>query len=163
MRTPKDFDFLCEKIRERLNIMISVSTLKRLWGYVESDGEARTSTLDTIARMGGYSSWKGYLESDAEGEIVTSSPVLKGSIDALRDLVAGDRLVITWEPGRVCEVAYLGEGDFEVLKTEKTRLQPGDRFSCSLFIEDEPLYILHHGYGCTYVCGKSGGVRFTKL
>ena len=35
MKTPKDFDFLKEKIYERLNILVSSTTLKRLWGYLD--------------------------------------------------------------------------------------------------------------------------------
>ena len=33
--TPKDYDYLSEHIFSRLHIMISATTLKRLWGYLK--------------------------------------------------------------------------------------------------------------------------------
>ena len=48
MKTPKDFDFLKEKIYERLNILVSSTTLKRLWGYLDESVTPREKTLDVL-------------------------------------------------------------------------------------------------------------------
>ena len=49
IQTPKDFDYLSACITEELHEPISVSTLKRLWGYIQSSGSPRLSTLDMLA------------------------------------------------------------------------------------------------------------------
>lgn len=53
-----------------------------------------------------------------------------------------------------------------MVSSERTRLQEGDYFQCSLIVEGEPLYLtnlLQKGRLATnYVCGKSGGVRFER-
>ena len=51
MKTPRDFDFLAEQIFETMHKSISVSTLKRVWGYVPANGITRESTLDLLAQF----------------------------------------------------------------------------------------------------------------
>ena len=34
MRTPKDFSMLSEQVFNRLKILLSPTTLRRLWGYI---------------------------------------------------------------------------------------------------------------------------------
>lgn len=61
MQTPKDFDFLARMIFERTSVLLSVSTLKRFWGYVAKDdetrGEMRRDSLNTLAVYVGYADW----------------------------------------------------------------------------------------------------------
>lgn len=52
-----DFDYLSIKIAEKTGDSISVSTLKRLFGYVKGAGTPRPSTLSSLARYAGYSGW----------------------------------------------------------------------------------------------------------
>ena len=37
LQTPKDFDFLRERIYARLHILVSRTTLMRIWGYIAPD------------------------------------------------------------------------------------------------------------------------------
>ena len=60
IRSPKDFDFLRERIYARLHILISRTTLMRMWGYVDEKVIPRQSTLDTLTRFLGYTDWKEY-------------------------------------------------------------------------------------------------------
>lgn len=65
MRTSKDFDFLSKQLFERLHQQVSVSTLKRLWGYVATDSQPRESTLDLLAQFVGSANWEVFCaESD---------------------------------------------------------------------------------------------------
>lgn len=43
--TPKDFDYLHDCIFGECREMLSTSTLKRIWGYVPTDGQPRTATV----------------------------------------------------------------------------------------------------------------------
>ncbi len=55
--TPKDFDFLAVQVFEKTRQSISVSTLKRIWGYVSSKGAASETTLDLLSKFAGYDSF----------------------------------------------------------------------------------------------------------
>ena len=57
MMTPKDFDFLAVQVFEKTRQSISVSTLKRVWGYVSSKGAASETTLDLLSKFAGYDSF----------------------------------------------------------------------------------------------------------
>lgn len=63
MRTPKDFDYLHDSIYEQCHELVSVSTLKRIWGYNKYDNTPRTSSLDPIARYIGFHDWEDFEQS----------------------------------------------------------------------------------------------------
>lgn len=60
IQTPKDFDYLTAYIEDELHDPISVSTLKRLWGYIQSFSSPRLSTLNALAKFVGYESWEAF-------------------------------------------------------------------------------------------------------
>lgn len=60
LRTPRDFDYLHQLIFEQEGIMVSTSTLKRIWGYVKSDSQPRPSSLDLLARYAGYADYHAF-------------------------------------------------------------------------------------------------------
>lgn len=66
MRTPKDFDYLHNCIYKQCHELVSVSTLKRIWGYNKYDNTPRASSLDPIARFVGYQDWEHYLQSSSK-------------------------------------------------------------------------------------------------
>ena len=70
MHTPKDFDYLRDCIYEECHEMVSLSTLKRLWGYDRYEGTPRVSSLNPIARYVGFRDWDDFLhdQSDSDGQ-----------------------------------------------------------------------------------------------
>ena len=167
LRTPKDFDYLRNCIYARLRIIVSSTTLKRLWGYLNDGGEPREATLTTLCRFLGYRDWENFVQSQGQTEDLPSSPVLCRRLNVITELKKNDCLRLTWQPKRWCDVIYLGNLQFLVTASENTRLKQGDTFQCSLIIEGEPLYLdgLRQGSlpPVAYVCGKKNGVRFEKL
>ena len=171
LQTPKDFEFLRERIYARLHILVSRTTLMRLWGYVDEEVTPRKGTLDILSKFLGYRDWLQYQENACLAKEQQSSPVMSRKLSVSSDLSIGEKLRLTWQPGRVCDVEYLGELSFRVIASENTRIQPGDTFQCSLIIEGEPLYLdnLRKGDGSSsaetiaYVCGKKTGVNFEHL
>ena len=167
LKTPKDFEFLRERIYARLHVLISRTTLMRIWGYVDEGVEPRKGTLDILVRFLGYQGWEEYCQNAQLPKEQQSSPVLNRRLSVAQTLNRGDRLRLIWQPDRVCDVEYLGELDFRVVASENTRLHEGDMFQCSLIIEGEPLYLdnLRQGYRppIAYVCGKKAGVNFEFL
>lgn len=165
--TPKDFQYLSDCLYRRLHVMVSTTTLKRIWGYLDDGVEPRPSTLGVLARFVGYRDWEDYCVRSLACSEQQSSPVMSRRLSVAAELQAGDVVRLLWQPDRVCEAEYLGELLFRVVDSANTRLQAGDTFECSLIVEGEPLYIdnLHQGSQppVAYVCGKRSGVRFECL
>ena len=162
MQTPKDFDLLRDHIYSRLRILISPTTLKRVWGYLPNTSEPSLKTLDTLAQFVGYQDYDSFCLHTQD--MVSSNPVLSRHINVENDLSQNDTLTLFWQPDRKCAIRYLGRQQFVVTASENTRLQQGDTFLCSLIIEGEPLYLSQLRQGerqpVNYVCGKQDGVRF---
>lgn len=163
MRTPRDFDRLSEAIFARTREMVSASTLKRLWGYLDSEVEPRRYTLDALSRFVGYADYEAFLRRTGEAE---SDLVLSRRLTA-EELREGQLLRLTWQPDRVCVVEHRGEGRFRVVKAEHTKLSVGDTFTCHLFIAHEPLFLDHvvhlGGAPTAYVAGRENGVLFETV
>ena len=68
MLTPKDFDYLRNCIYEKCHEMVSISTLKRLWGYNRYENTPRKSSLNPIARYVGFRDWDDFLQNNSDNE-----------------------------------------------------------------------------------------------
>lgn len=138
LKTPKDFSFLSSSIWIVNHEMISPTTLKRLWGYIDGAEQTRGSTLDILSRFIGYRDWDDFLgHVDRSGD---SDPILSFHI-GIEELVPGDRVYVSWKPDRRCTFRYLGNATFIVEESKNSKLQKGDTFSTTLFILNEPLYL----------------------
>lgn len=164
MQTPKDFEYLRECIYARLHVFVSRTTLMRLWGYVEGHVSPRKNTLNLISQFLGYQSWEDYEQNAMLPKDQQSSPVMGRRLSVKDSLCIGNKLRLTWQPERVCDIEYLGDLKFRVIASKNTRLHEGDTFECSLIVEGEPLYLdnLRQGnhLSIAYVCGKKSGVRY---
>lgn len=162
MRTPQDFDYLAACIMQRTKQPVSISTLKRLYGYVQSSAEPRRSTLDILSQFVGYKDYASFEKSDAVSGIVESNPLMAKSIHASA-LAIGKEVTVAWDPDRQCTFLHLGNKQFQVKESRNSKLSVGDTFTCSLFVDGEPLYLenlcMNGSSGLTYVCGKQNGIR----
>lgn len=167
MCTPKDFDFLSEEIFARLNIMVSSTTLKRLWGYLNEGGIPRKSTLSILSQFAGYRDWDTFISSNMQGEQLPQSNLILSRRLSSYSLTKGDIIQLNWLPNRCCHLLFLGECMYEVIDSENAKIEKGDTFHCSIFIEGEPLYIdgLTHGsyHDIAYVAGKKDGIHFELM
>ena len=161
IKGPKDFDFLSRQIHGYTNESISMSTLKRMWGYVASTSKPSLFNLDLLSRMVGYPDWAAFCEGDngmASSRFFVKSKLISAALEV------GEEVRLTWCPGRIVTIKYLGNDSFEVLESVLSKLDVGDTFTCHQFVADEPLYLsnLHH-FGmqsCNYVCGRNGGIKW---
>ncbi len=158
----KDFERLAMMIYERTGTLLSPTTLKRIWGYLNEKTSTRQSTLDTLARYCGWHDFNEFLKGDIP-EIESGFVDVK-VLNANIDLKVGNIVKLMWHPSRICEIRYLGDNHWEVTRSEGTRLVAGDTFRCSVIMSGEPLYLddlIHDGVKCgVYVCGRRSGVRF---
>ena len=74
MKTPKDFDFLAEKIFDKLHENVSSTTLKRIWGYLSEPSTPRLSTLDLLAQFVDYKDWDAFCHQELTQNESTSVP-----------------------------------------------------------------------------------------
>lgn len=167
LQSPADFQLLLQQIWEKQHAVLSLSTIKRLWGYVASNGTPRLSTLNTMAQFLGYADWNAYLVAlEQRGGI--ESALCTGEGIQTADLQAEDRIVVAWQPNRQCTFRYLGENQFVVEDSTNAKLQQGTTFSAARFMIGQPMYLdnilLADGTHTSYVAGKRHGLTsVTKI
>ncbi len=169
IQTPKDFDFLALRIYDRTNTPLSVSTLKRFWGYVAKDdearGEMRKSTLNALAAYVGFVNWEAFCNRDVSDDAKETSNLFYGHKQMTTDrLQPGETMIVMWKPNRSIALRYSGNDVWMVTECKNSKLSVGDTFKCHVFIEHQPLVLVdlvHEGMPpCGYVCGKDGGIVF---
>ena len=167
LQSPADFQLLLQQIWEKQHAVLSLSTIKRLWGYVASNGTPRLSTLNTMAQFLGFADWNAYLVAlEQRGGI--ESALCTGEGIQTADLQAEDRIVVAWQPNRQCTFRYLGENQFVVEDSTNAKLQQGTTFSAARFMIGQPMYLdnilLADGTRTSYVAGKRHGLSsVTKI
>lgn len=161
LQSPADFQLLIQQIWEKQHAVLSLSTIKRLWGYVESNGEPRLSTLNTLAKFLGFADWNAYLVSLGQRGGIESA-IFTGEGIQTADLQAGDKVAVAWQPNRQCTFRYLGDNQFVVENSKNAKLQQGTTFSAARFMIGQPMYldniILADGTRTSYVAGKRNGL-----
>ncbi len=160
MKSPADFTFLTGVIQERCHETLSVSTLKRIWGYVDGYDITRFSTLSILARCVGFHDWDDFIANhNCTGE---SSHLVMGYALYADDVPTNGQVSITWAPDRRVLLQHLGEGNFKVMESENSKLKPDDTFHCTCFIIGQPLYLDHFVRGnnppTPFVVGNKGGL-----
>ena len=165
--TSNDFIFLSGEIRGRLNENLSVSTLKRLWGYVDGYASVRPSTLNILSRFVGFPDWETFVSDYCEVDGVQSSHRVVSESLFAKDLNVGERVEIQWNPNRRCMLIYMGDNLFEVSESVNAKLKTGARFLCQRFTLNQPLFVDvldNEGQTELFVMGNKGGLtKVTKL
>lgn len=167
LQSPADFQLLIQQIWEKNHAVLSLSTIKRLWGYVESNGAPRLSTLNTLAKFLDFADWNAYLVAlEQRGGI--ESAIFTGEGIQTADLQAGDKVAVAWQPNRQCTFRYIGDNQFIVEESKNAKLQRGTIFSAARFMIGQPMYLdnilLADGTRTSYVAGKRNGLTsVTKI
>ena len=165
VKTSTDFYSLAQEIESETSESVSVSTLKRMWGYVNMTPTPRQTTLDVLSKYIGKKDYKTFCEDLKHSEAFQSRFFTADFINSC-DLAPDSRLEIGWDPGRKVTLRYMGDGQFEVESTCNSKLMPGDRFEAANFIKGYPLYIsriLRNGeYTPSYIAGRQGGINHLK-
>jgi len=165
--TSTDFESLSVDIERVTNDVLSASTLKRIWGYVSMKPTPRCSTLDILSRYIGFHDFKAFCdELRSEDAFVSEFFTTKCFLSS--DMSKGDRILIGWHPNREVVLEYIGENEWEVVKTTNSKLLIGDRFQATEFMLGTPLWtarILRGGeYTPPFIAGRNGGLtRLEKV
>lgn len=164
--TTTDFESLSVVIEHQIGELISSSTLKRLWGYVSLNPTPRIATLDVLSRFVGHRDFKAFCNHLKETQVYASN-FFTARCQTVAELKPGTIVHIGWAPNRLVKLNYLGDYLFEVISSENSQLQQGDRFELSEIIVGYPLYIsriLRNGaYTPSYVAGQIDGINLLKI
>lgn len=164
VRYPSDCERLSLDIQSKLNEVIGVTTLKRLFGFVNDVKSPRSSTLDILARYAGYPSY----EEMARTVCPKGDSAYEKAPDIdVTDLRVGTIIVFRYLPDRKVMVKYLGDLRFRVLESFGSSLHPEDIIVTSYFCWQQPLKIDLVQRGDRnlgrYVAGKVSGLTSIEV
>ena len=166
LSSPADFQWLIHQIWDKQHTILSLSTIKRLWDYVPSNGMPRLSTLNTLSQFLGYADWNAYLVA-LEQRGGNESAMFQGEGISSSALQPNDRIEVCWQPNRKCVFCYLGNNQFVVEESINAKLHTGDLFNAATFIVGHPMYIdnllCSDGSRSSYVAGKRHGLTSVNL
>jgi len=159
LAAPVDFSLLSLEIEKTLNETISISTIKRLVGYVNDEHRPSVTTLNLLSRFVGFKNWQTlqlHLDDTTSGSL--SEDIIQSS-----SLVAGDELEMEWLPDRYCHVRFVGNNRFEVIDVKGSKhLQVGDTFETLVLCLGQPVMGTNHMHGDEqrpiYIIGRRHGL-----
>lgn len=160
MVSPANFDELSLHIKKSTGKNVSVSTLKRIWGYVNYPHKPSNEILSILSCYVGYRDWHDFSNADPS---IESSDFIGKDIVKSSDLSTGNRIQLGWKPDRFCILEYLGNAEFKVTEARNSKLKEGDVFSCNVLAKGEPLICHEVRRGAEllaegYVAGKTDGI-----
>lgn len=135
------FVILGDEIFRQTKEHVSETTLERIWNY-STRGYQTVSlrSLDVLCRYIGISDWNAFLLKLKE-ENGSESDIFDVPAISTKNLDAGSRIKIGWQPDRVCIVRYLGDNRFVCEESRNAKMKPGDSFSCLQMQLHNPLYL----------------------
>lgn len=157
IETSTDFERLAVTIEEKLGQPVSVSTLKRLWGYVSLAPKPRMSTLDILCRYTGRRDYRQLcIEMQQSSGFFTTDKVLASELET------GSKVILGWQPDRLVRLVYLGQFRFAVIESVHSKLHEGDILEIASIMFGHPLYIGRIERAGqllqSYVAGRTGGI-----
>ena len=96
LNTSKNFEILKYLIKERNGDHLSVTTLKRIWGYVEGYQGIREDSLNILSRFLGYPDWKTYVADRCGDKKKRSSHYIITNALLVEDIETNEMLEIFW-------------------------------------------------------------------
>lgn len=138
LKTPRDFDELSLEIKIRQNETISISTIKRILGYVSDKHRPSHTTLSVLARFVGCRDWAHFKQCLAENSAVTRLQP-SGKLVQSSTLTPGDEVELHWEPCHRCRLKYEGQLIYRVTESANSSLAPGDTFKTQAIVEGQPI------------------------
>ena len=165
LNTKRDFELLSVEIFKHRKVLLSATTLRRFWGYQEQDTHrTSTATLDVLSRLVGYANWETFVNNETDDDSQFMNP--RNSL-LTSSLSEGDRLVVSWNPGRIVTLEFIGGDVFRVIESQNSKLQEKDTFHCQQFVEGMPLFckgLLRENHNLmNYIAAKNSGITFHLL
>lgn len=160
--TSNDFIFLMGAIQGRINKHLGVSTLKRIWGYIDGYRSMRESTLDILSQFVGYPDYETFVSDYCDSEAARSSHRVMTRMTESKEIPTKALVSIEWNPNRKLVLRHDGGGKYCVLESVNSKVGVGVRFEIQSFIIGQPMILTNYQKGeeepCTFVIGNKGGL-----
>jgi len=75
-----DFENLSDRIFDETKVVLSASTLKRIWGKVQYNSTPNLNTLNTLARFAGFPNWRSFANSFSESSEKAAPVTIKNLV-----------------------------------------------------------------------------------
>jgi len=165
LSTITNLNRLVAEIKKSTGEKLSVSTLRRLLGMVDSDHEPSIGTLDILSRYVGYRGWRDFIAHDEGSD--AQSQFVNEKLIRCDQLNAGDIVELEWAPARMCRLLCLGYGRFKALLSINSKLAEGDTLCCKVVCVGQPFVATDVLRGDrlekVYVAGSKLGVSALRL
>lgn len=171
IKTPADFSRLAEMIIGQTGSYISVSTLKRLFGYIEGWQNPRPGVWNILSRFVGFANEEAFRKASGLKQEAISGEVMNDVVRAV-DLNPGAEIELRWYPDHCMLVRHTEDGNFLILKVVGTHLKPGGTFHADSLVAQDSL-LLNPYYppaeidgsrkSVLYEIGRTGGIEFTVI
>lgn len=168
--TPAEFNNLSSQIFMKTKAHISVSSLKRMWGYVKYENFPSRTTLNILARFNDFKDWESFQKEitfEAVSDKDSSSGFVDGSLLNANALNVGDEIVAKWDNGKECTLQYISYLRFKVIEAKNIKLQKDDICTINSICIGLPLVVSNIQRGGiiipAYIGAKFGGVRQCTL
>ncbi len=166
LSTTTDFEEFSIHLKMKMETSISASTLKRLYGYVNDEHKPRAMTLDALAQYIGHKNYSDFALWLKNTTKFNSSFFMADQLLS-SELERDTEIAIGWSPNRLLRLRYLGESTYEVITSENSKLNVGDKFVTGCFIKEQPLllpYIERDGKRTApFVAGRNGGLTIINI
>lgn len=135
------FDGLVASIEKETGQKLSVNTLKRLFGVINSKVTPRRYTMDVIAQYIGYPNYELLLKDiGEESDISIFAP--KETLEP-ENLEIGDQVQISYDPNRVIVMSFMGEDKFLINEVAGSKnLLKGDILRIAQMAVGHPLIVI---------------------
>lgn len=168
-RTPTDFSLLANDIFSHTHRTIGVSTLKRIFGYVQSAYGTSFSTLSHLSSYLGYTDWEKFCSQIDKNDVCPpTSGFNSNSLLLSSALPLSSLILLEWAGGKKCKLRKIKEPDlFRIEETENIKLCPLDTGRIESLSLNMPLIIIECQRGeeklGTYTGATKGGINTIKM
>lgn len=161
--TPTGFNDLIRQIQQITGDSLSLSSIKRIWGYIPYDGDFSPTTLNILARYNGMKDWESFKKSIlANTNVDDESGFHDHVITETSKYRPGDRIELSWNDGKECELECVGHMRFRVLSANNIKLKTSDTVTLHTLCIGQPVYLSDIIRGdmqfTAYVGAKKGGL-----
>ena len=165
LSTVANLNHLAQEIKDSTGGSLSVSTLRRLLGMMESHHVPSIFTLDILSRFVGFRGWHDFLAH--AGDVEAQSQFLNGEVLRCDQLAAGTVVEVEWPPSRMCRLKSHGFGRFEVLLSINSKLAEGDTLRVQVMCVGQPMVatdiVRGSRHETVYVAGRVSGITALRI
>lgn len=165
IKYPQQCEIVAQAIEDETGQTLGLSTVKRMFGFVNENRIPRHATMDILSRFLGYKDAK-LLAKDMNSDAEISDFTWLESVEP-ENLKEGTQLQITYDPQRLLILTYIGDNKFIVNESKRSKLEKGDTLEIhQLVVKHELLVnnVWRNGQNLgSYTGAKQGGLTSIEV